>query len=253
MKQSISTILFSTLLFFACSTYDEPVPSAFEPVGNATIAEVYQMCRWGAISPQPDITICGTVTSSDSEGHINKYIYLDDSTGAARIYTGLYNNSAIYPEGVKIAVNISGLSAQIENNILTIGYGIKDGVITGLNAEYVMLKHITRGTLRNPLSPIRCTIADIDASLCGKLITLEGMVHSPLHPRESLVGGGYHRFTDNKEQSLYIYIDTLSVDRGCALPKSEVTLTGIATLQKIEYENRNVAVILPRKHSDIWQ
>lgn len=253
MKPSILTILFSTLLFFACSTDNEPVPTIIDPVGNTTIAEVYQMCLQEAITPKTDITICGTVTSSDSDGHINRYIYLDDSTGAARINTGLYNNSAIYPEGIKIAVNISGLSAQIEDNILTIGYSIKDGVITGLNADCVMLEHIRRGTSRNYLSPIRCTINDIGASLCGKLVTLEEMVHSPLHPREPLIGSGYHRFTDAKEQALYIYIDTLSIDRDSVLPKGKVTLTGIATLQKIEYENHEVVVILPRKHSDIWQ
>lgn len=252
MRQTILTIFFSIMLL-GCSRTDKPLQPNSSIVPNITIAQLKDMCKWGVIYFKQDVIVSGTVISSDREGYINKEVYFDDGTAGAKIRINMFYNSVVYPEGVKIAISLDGLGAGIVGDILTIGIKGYNNSIYPLQNEFTITKHIARGEQIDTLEPIECAPEQITPALCGRLVKVCNLKHTPLES-EPIVAGGYHRFTNQSNgQYLYIYIDPESYDYGDFLPNQTVDITGIATLAITPYELEAVPVLLPRYHSDIWQ
>jgi len=75
----------------------------------------------GKLSNGKDATIIGTVVSSCTPGNIYKSVYLQDATGAICIGVDTSAVSSAYPQGMKMAVNTTGLAIGRYNGMMQLG------------------------------------------------------------------------------------------------------------------------------------
>ncbi len=75
----------------------------------------------GKLSNGKDATIIGTVVSSCTPGNIYKSVYLQDATGAICIGIDTSAVSSAYPQGMKMAVNTTGLAIGRYNGMMQLG------------------------------------------------------------------------------------------------------------------------------------
>lgn len=75
----------------------------------------------GKLADGRDAKILGTVVSSCSEGNIYKSLYLQDETGAICIGIDTSAVSSAYPQGMKMAVNSTGLAIGRYNGMMQLG------------------------------------------------------------------------------------------------------------------------------------
>lgn len=83
-----------------------------------------------------DIWIAGTVVSSTEAGNIYKTVVLQDATGAITIGIDTTNLEKVYPMGVGMAVNVSGLAIGRYNGLVQLGQLEGTGVNRITNAEF---------------------------------------------------------------------------------------------------------------------
>lgn len=255
MKRFLSAIF---LLFFALSCYNRhqtPEVGAEGLPANTTLSELYRICSSdkGVIAPQSDVFVTGTVTSSDKQSYISRELYIDDGTATAKVLIDMYNIASLYPEGARLTINLKGLSLNIENYQLQIGLADKSEptLLKPLESEVVLDKYIVCHSDCNPLQPRLSIVSDLSVNLCGKLVTLNSMTHTPTHPDDTNIACGYHRFTDRYGNHTYIYIDQYSAGFGKRLPDGETTITGIVTWHPTIYSDLNAIALLPRYSTDI--
>lgn len=75
----------------------------------------------GKLADGRDAKILGTVVSSCNEGNIYKSLYLQDETGAICIGIDTTAVSSAYPQGMKMAVNTTGLAIGRYNGMMQLG------------------------------------------------------------------------------------------------------------------------------------
>ncbi len=255
MKALLSAILLSTILFSGCyDHHKEPDLSGSEQVATATIAELYTMCNHEqVIAIDAEVAVQGTVVSSDSQSFINKAIYIDDGTATAKICINMSQTSSLYPEGARVTILLKGLAMTIRNYQLSIG--IRDSEepteIKGIQSEVLLDRYISCDDTPHPLAPQVVHPHELSSLLCGKLVQLEGMMHSPTDESDTYIAGGFHRFANLQGGYTYIYIDEYSTMFGKSLPSTAVTLTGIVTWHATIFGEPNAIALLPRYKSDI--
>ncbi len=254
MKALLSAILSSIILLTACyDSHSTPELSDNKQSATVTIAELYNMCGRDILIPQVDISIRGTVISSDSQSYISRGIYIYDGTAAAKICINMSQTSSIYPEGSTIAVQLKGLALIESDYQLLIGMKDNDNPleIRGIASEVLLDRYISRESTIQTLTPRAVQPSELSSLLCGELVQLEGMTHTPTDLLDTNIAGGFHRFCNRYGDHTYIYIDPYSAGAGRPLPSGEITLTGIVTWHSNIYGELNTIALLPRYSSDI--
>ena len=255
MKQLLSAILLLQILFTGCyDHHSAPKPSENEQIVTATITDLYEMCNGSQIIQiKSSISTHGVVVSSDSQSFINKAIYIDDGTATAKISIDMSQISSLYPIGSKLTISLNGLVLTIRNYQLHIAMLDNDDPteIKGIKSEVLLDRHISCESRPYTVEPQVVLPYELNSLLCGKLVHLEGMMHSPTDEADSYIAGGFHRFSNLRGDHTYIYIDQYSSAFGKPLPTGEVTLTGIVTWYPEIYGEKNTIALLPRYKSDI--
>lgn len=255
MTTRLSAILLLSILFTCCyNNHKAPEIGSESSEDRVTIAEFYEMCSDNWVQPiNKDISISGVVISSDSQSFISKAIYICDGTGSAKICTNMNQISSLYPEGAKITVHLNDLAAKIIDYQLNIG--LKDSrnptQLINIASEVLADRFISCDTTLQPISPKVVSCPTLTTLLCGELVTVENLRHSPISEADTYIAGGYHRFCDSSGNHLYIYIDPYSIAAGRNLPQDEISITGIVTYVSTLHDEHNQIVILPRYCGDI--
>lgn len=139
----IATALMSAAALSACDDdwtrppMDVPtLPENFK--ANTTLAEL-KTAYWqdqdsygtkiGLNADGDSIVISGTVVSSDESGNIYKSIVLQDATGAITIGINTSSLYEEYPQGIGLAINVTGLTIGRYSGLMQLG--TSDG--TGVN------------------------------------------------------------------------------------------------------------------------
>lgn len=252
MKQLLYAILLSITLSACYNSHREPESEADSTPVYTTIAELYTVCNTDILLPQIDITIKGSVISSDRHGYISKELYIDDGTAAAKILIDMYNIDSIYPVGAQITINLKSLAVTERDYIVQIGLPDSNdsSAIDRIASQVVLDRHITRDNTTAAIAPKTAIVSDITTHICGRLVTLENMTHVPTSAEDTNIAGGFHRFCNKYDRAVYIYIDPYSNGFGKMLPDTPITITGIVCYSTTIYDEHSVVYLLPRYNSD---
>lgn len=212
--------------------------------GNCTLAQLRSLCKEGHFYTIPNGTCVGRVTSSDEEGNFYRSLYIEDESGGAEILLGLYNNHTQYPVGLEITTHLEGLAATINNGLLQIGLTPEsyDISLREIEPQELIDRHIIRGNDITPIEPIRCSITELETTMCGRLIRIDGLCHSPIDEERE-----YYRFTDSNGEVIYAYISEYATLKPSLSANS---LTGILRLETVVANEDKHFTIAPRFEYD---
>lgn len=230
-------LLITLLLIVACDDFDAPQQdheSATAP--NITIAELSRLVGEKSITIQQPLRIGGYITTSDRESNFHKTLFIEDATHGIEIMAGMYGLHTIYPQGYYLSIELSGCAVGRHYGVLQIGLPAKDysGYPTDYFASRVLLdRHITRHNTHKEIEPQSLTAAELDVSLCGKLVRIENlMLTSHLYPEAwevNLEGSwhGYNFFSTAKGDTIVVYTSDYATYAEDAAPQNMVSITGI--------------------------
>lgn len=255
MLHRLSILLLSVALLCGCYDHHNEPPINGEVLSaNCDIAQLYQLCKGDNCHIISSNIVCvGQVTSSDGEGNFYRSMFVEDSTGAIEIKLGTYNIEAQYPVGISVALHLQGCAIMVKENILQMGLPPQsfDTEPREFESQVVIDRHIVRGDSTENITPLVCSIASLDTSLCGRFIEVADLQHAPLSDsctELSLVG--YHRFSDNNENSIFSYINPLATLASMPIPEERVAIRGILFYESVDGKSRHF-VIKPRFKDDV--
>lgn len=258
MLQQIKNIAIIALLFALAGCYDShELPSQSDSITtpNTTIAQLRTLSsRNRAVVHTKDIIIKGTVTSDDSEGNFYRTLYIEDQTAAAEIFIGFYDLCAVYPPGCTIALKLNGCATYIDNETLQIGLPSESYSTYEIDYFYtsaVADRYIIRDSDVQTISGTQINASQLSASLCGRLVTLSSLQHTPLDAEDTATAAGYHRYSDGEGKYLYLNISEYADFADIKLPKQILSITGILSYSSVGYNVGKQFVITPRRADDI--
>lgn len=208
------------------------------------MAQLRSLCKEGHFYTIPNGTCVGRVTSSDEEGNFYRSLYIEDESGGAEILLGLYNNHTQYPIGLQVAIRLEGLAVAIEDGVVQIGLTPEsyDISLREIEPQELIDRHIIRGNDITPIEPIRCSITELETTMCGRLIRIDGLCHSPIDEERE-----YYRFTDGNGEVIYAYISEYATLQPSLTATS---LIGILRIERVAADQDEQFVIVPRFDHD---
>ena len=241
----VSTLL-TIIMVATTSCYNRhtlPPQNTFSESGNCTYAEIRTMAETGCNTITSDKVWVGRVTSSDAAFNFYRTLFIEDSNGAFELLLGNYNMHKVYPVGLEVALHLEGLAVALKDGVVQVGLPPEsyDLAPREIEAQVLLDRHLLCGTSVEPIEPLLCDISTLEPSMCGRLVRLRSLTHSPIG--EELE---YRRYVDENQQVLFLYISPYS---SLVAPESIDSLTGILTL--CEMEDGSVYVITPRFQDDV--
>ena len=130
--------------------FDVPDTPADAPAANITIASLHAFLHAETVVVREELTVSGTVVSSDEAGNFYRTLVLDDGTGGAELRIAEYNLYTICPPGCRLTVSLRGCALGERNGVLQIGLppDAYSPYPTGYISSRVLL--ILRANGRNP-------------------------------------------------------------------------------------------------------
>ena len=101
--------------------FDVPDTPADAPAANITIASLHAFLHAETVVVREELTVGGTVVSSDEAGNFYRTLVLDDGTGGAELRIAEYNLYTICPSGCRLTVSLRGCALGERNGVLQIG------------------------------------------------------------------------------------------------------------------------------------
>ena len=101
--------------------FDVPDTPADAPAANITIASLHAFLHAETVVVREELTVGGTVVSSDEAGNFYRTLVLDDGTGGAELRIAEYNLYTICPPGCRLTVSLRGCALGERNGVLQIG------------------------------------------------------------------------------------------------------------------------------------
>ena len=101
--------------------FDVPYTPADAPAANITIASLHAFLHAETVVVREELTVGGTVVSSDEAGNFYRTLVLDDGTGGAELRIAEYNLYTICPPGCRLTVSLRGCALGERNGVLQIG------------------------------------------------------------------------------------------------------------------------------------
>lgn len=176
ISQYITALVLGTAALSSCSdNWEQPpmvvpsYPAGFKP--TLTIAELKNQ-YWqdqdtygteiGRLNGQ-DVWVAGTIVSSTEAGNIYKTVVLQDATGAITIGIDTTNLEKVYPMGIGMAVNVTGLAIGRYNGLMQLGKLDSSGVNRIENASFA--KHMMLDFYTAHLDTTTVDIATLDQAM----------------------------------------------------------------------------------------
>ena len=197
-----------------------------------------------------DLTCAGRVVSSDKEGNFYRSMVVEDESGAVEVKLGIYNIAAHYPVGLMVAIRLIGTSVMVENGVVQLGLPPQsyDSAPREMEAQEVIDRHILRSTSVVPIEPLVCDVESLDISMCGRVVKVNSLTHSPLEGYEERE---YHRFVDENDNAIFAYISSYADFYGSEIPSEELAIQGILYYETVGMSIGKQFVIKPRFTDDI--
>lgn len=176
--------------FYSCQKNytDPPALGAPDLVANTSIRDIKARYTGGnPVLISDDIILEGVVSCDDRSGNFYQQISLQDATGGILLRlagNNLFNN---FPVGRQVFVRCKGLYLGQYNGTIQLGGGIDSAYISQggvtLLANNLQDRHLVRGALNQPLTPVVVTPSQLTTNLQDRyvntLIKLVGYEFSP--------------------------------------------------------------------------
>lgn len=200
--------------------------------------------RVGGVTIRDNVIVVGRVTSSDSEDNFYGSLVVEDESGAVEVMIGSSNLTARYPEGLLVALRLKGCYADYSRGVLQVGseapeyeYYRCGNLISPERVDDVVVRSLDV----EPIPPMQTSIAELQSSMCGRLVELRGLSLMDSSSIDTLVGEeldraiwrGYSMFRDACGDTIAIYTSDYARYAEHRIPTDSVNIVGI--LQRDKY------------------
>ena len=227
MRAVPALLVFIMVVATGCyNRHSLPSESSFAEAPNCTMADIRLLAEQG----------CTTIQN------FYRTLFIEDESGAVELLLGGYNMHSIYPLGLEVAVKLEGLAVALKDGVVQVGLPPESYDLTPreIGAQQLIAKHLVRGASLAPIEPFACDVESLDPSLCGRLVSLRNLLHSPIDEETE-----YFRYVDDNQQQICLYISQHS---SLSAPDSLAALTGILSYCVIGGEE--AYVLTPRFEDD---
>jgi len=175
---SLFFLLVVSVSFYACKKGFDTPGNTGDPGVVATISIKDLKSRYtsgAAVAVTDDQVIEGVVICDDKSGNYYQQIAIQDATGGILLRLGSANLYNYYPVGRKLFVKLKGLYLGQYNGTLQLGAGIDSAYISQggvtLLAFNLFDRHIIKGPLNQPITPIVVTASQLTTSLQDRYVS----------------------------------------------------------------------------------
>lgn len=208
------------------STIDDDTPTP-----NITIEALAAMLQTERMTIYDDLVIQGSVTSTDRNGNFYKTFVIESGGYGIEILEGLYDSYVRHDVGSVVSVRLQGLALSTSRGVLQAGLVASEGsyyMLDYLSLESVIDEHIFVNYTYEELTPHVVTIDELTEEMCGRLVQIESLVHSPNEGElQPYTWGSYQQFVNNSDDSVWCYTSDYANFSLLAIPQATITLRGI--------------------------
>lgn len=227
------------LLVGCYNTADKPLITPSLDGATTTIAELRnRVVGSRGVEISEYVCLRGRVISSDAEQNFYRSIVVDDNTGAVEVMLGVQMSSALYPEGLEVALMLEGCYASYYRGVLQVGR--KAAAYDYVEVDYIGTREaVDRVVVRSmdvtPRSPKRLRIAELERSMCGRLVAIDSLKLCASTSIDTLAGEtlldarwrGYSLFRDSYGDSIAIRTRSYASFANEPIPHDTLSLRGI--------------------------
>lgn len=228
------------LLLVGCyNTADKPLITPSLPTPTTTIAELRsRVVGSHSIAIEHYVCLRGRVVSSDYDQNFYRSIVVEDGTGAVEVRLGVDMSSALYPEGLDVALMLEGCYAGYYRGVLQIGrkaeaydYATVDYIGTREGVDRVVVRSTDVATSE----PRRLGVTQLDGSMCGRLVVIDSLKLYSSTSIDTLEGEtlvdarwrGYSLFRDSRGDSIAVRTRNSARFADELIPHDTLALRGI--------------------------
>lgn len=206
------------LLLIGCNrTIQTLEPNPFEPLRpNTYIEDLTEGIVRG------DIIVQGAVSTSDSCGNFYQSMIIEDVTGVMELQFSFYDVYSLYKRGEVVSVKLFDKVVVYENGILSVRMG----------SLALVSQTVLRQGYIEEIIPRNLTISEIDSTQIGSLVRISG---GEFNRGGDMPWSGEQRYSIGRE-SVVVYTTPYADYANETLPLGKVSLTGIVTLYKGEFQ-----------------
>ncbi|MBQ2783762.1 MAG: hypothetical protein IJE99_02030 [Alistipes sp.] len=245
LRHKVLVIIGVTLLLVGCNReVDEPTPNSVFPTATLSIKELHDYASPTEVSHiAEDLIIVGRVTSSDSASNFYRSMVVEDDSGAVEVMVGGYNLHTHFPEGLKVALRLSGCAISYKYGVLQVGK--QAAAHDPYDIEYLATKQlvdrvIVRSTDVRPRRAQHLRIKELDGARCGRLVCIDSLSLVGSTSIDTLAGQtlkdakwrGYATFVDPDNDTLVIYTREYASYATRNIPNTTLSLQGIVQYAK---------------------
>lgn len=211
--------------------FDVPDTPADVPAANITIASLHAFLHAETVVVREELTVGGTVVSSDEAGNFYRTLVLDDGTGGAELRIAEYNLYTICPPGCRLTVSLRGCALGERNGVLQIGLppDAYSPYPTGYISSRVLLERLLHptGERQEPVAT-PCEIARLGTASCGRLVRIDALRFRPdAEQAVPQTWEGYRLFEDAAGRTIAVYTSAYARFADREIPAGECSLTGV--------------------------
>ena len=228
--------ILSVMLLVGCyNSADKPRITPSMPTPTTTIARLHDVVGSGGIILDGDFVVEGRVVSSDVDENFYRTLIVEGDASAVEVMVGMPRLEADYPVGLKVALCLDGCYADYGYGVLQVGRrGTGGYAVDYLASKEALDRVVVRSTDVVPVEPAVVTIANIDRSMCGRLVRVESLhlvaASSVAEDGTTLADArwaGYTLFKDERGDSVALYTRDYATFADAAVPCGNVAITGI--------------------------
>ncbi len=242
------------LLLLLCGCYDNHPDAATKddaPARNHKIADLRTICQGGCTPISANIVCEGRVTSSDAANNFYRTLVVEDESGGVEVKLGTHSTASRYPIGLSVSLRLNGTALMVENGVVQMGLPPQsfDSSPREMESQVVIDEYVIRSTMVEPIAPMLCSVPNLNIEMCGRLVVVEDVLHTPL--ADDVASKGYHRFEDSDGNAIYLYISPYAAFASEPLPNSATSICGILYREVVSRDLGEQYVVKPRSQDDI--
>ena len=232
MLRRMILVLFLPLSACYDSRFGEPEPQQADSAGTV-VESIEWLADHYAGTPfvvENDISVTGTVTSSDQAENFYRTICIEENRSALEILTGTDRLHNQFPIGCRVTLRLQGLVVAKSRGVIQVG--MRPQAASGYDADYISSKAaLDEILIRNseeidPVVPAPLAIPELTPELCGTLVQIEGLHYLP-EELSNAAWSGYKRFADQNGRILYTYVRNYAAFADNEVPTGNIALVGI--------------------------
>ena len=210
--------------------FGHPEREVQETVVSQTIADLKNDYAGTPFTVTGNISVAGTVTSSDQAGNFYRTLCIQDLHAGMEIWTGIDQTHNEFPIGCRVTVRLEGLTVTCSRGVLQAGKAPHPG--SGYEIDYIgsqaaLGKVIVRNSeTLQPLDPARMTIPELTPEHGGTLVRIDRLHYLP-EDLSASDWNGYKRFADERGNTIRTYVSPYADFSAEEVPAGTVSLTGI--------------------------